>query len=116
MKKSNAEKIKRVLAVLEGNVLEWEKSYKPRYDDLTYSTTYHCKLKSNENIHITFSPYTLDSESKAIIRYKGETVEMKMDNSYIFDWGLDDFEREVEYILNCVKSENNKNTFERLFG
>lgn len=116
MKKSNAEKIKRVLAVLKGNVLEWEKSCKPVYKKWVYSTTYHCKLKSNENIHITFSPYSLCTESKAIIRYKGETVEMKMNSSYIFDWGLKDFEREVEYILNCVKNENNKNTFERLFG
>ena len=116
MGKSNVEKIKRVLAVLRGNVLEWEKSHKLLHDNWTYSTTYHCKLKSNENIHITFSPYTLDSESKAIIRYKGETVEMKMNSSYIFDWGLKDFEREVEYILNCVKSENNENTFERIFG
>ena len=114
MKKSNAEKIKRVLAVLQGNVLEWEKSY-GQCGSSSYSTTYHCKLKSNENIHITFSPYTLWTESKAIIRYKGETVEMKMDSSYFFDWGLDDFENEVEYILNCVDSENNKNAFERLF-
>lgn len=116
MKRTNAEKIKRVLAVLEGNVLEWEKSYEPYPGDITYFTTYHCKLKSNENIHITFSPYRLCPESKAIIRYKGETVEMKMDSSYIFDWGLYDFEREVEYILKCVKSENNRNAFERLFG
>lgn len=115
MKKSNAEKIKRVLAVLQGNVLEWEKSYGTCPGDIANSTTYHCKLKSNENIHITFSPYTLWTESKAIIRYKGETVEMKMDNSYFFDWGLYEFESEVEYILNCVDSENNKNAFERLF-
>jgi hypothetical protein len=115
MRRTNTEKIKRVLAVLEGNVLEWEKS-RESCGNLNYSTTYHCKLKSNENIHITFSPLTLWSESKAIIRYKGETVEMKMASSYFFEWGLDDFEREVEYILNCVESENNKNAFERLFG
>jgi hypothetical protein len=115
MKRTNTEKIKRVLVVLEGNVLEWKKSYEPCGSD-SYSTTYHCKLKSNENIHITFSPFTLWTESKAIIRYKGETVEMKMNSSYFFDWGLDDFEREVEYILKCVDGENNKNAFERLFG
>jgi hypothetical protein len=58
----------------------------------------------------------LETEEGDIEFDKGETVEMKMASSYFFEWGLDDFESEVEYILNCVESENNKNAFERLFG